>query len=255
MARGVTTYSDDGSRWHGSWRFLPVITVAVIAGVLGLMAGSRLGHEPVRVVEAPRASVPPSTTATPASHPDVTDDAGPTNVVAGVPVGYAHSPDGAASAAVNYLGALAGPQLLDPSAYDALLRRMATGGGYSHLKSQADAGRPQALQNLGVGSSPAPQLIVRSAPLGYRIDSYSPAHGSISVWSVGVVGSSTTRPPDASWSTTTITLEWQGGDWRMSGYRTNAGPVPPDSASQVPSIPADLFAASPQFKGFAYVHP
>lgn len=227
----------------------------MIAGGFGLLAGSRLGQEHARVVEAPRASAPPTSTAIPTNHLDVADDSGPADVVAGVPVGYAHSPDGAASAAVNYLDALAGPQLLDPSAYDALLRRMTTSDGYAHLKSQADAGRPQALQNLGVGGSPAPQLIVRSVPLGYRIDSYSPAQAAVSIWSVGVVGSSTTRPPDASWSTTTITLDWQGGDWRMSGYRTTAGPVPPDSASQVPSLPADLFAASPQFKGFAYVHP
>lgn len=225
----------------------------MVAATLGVMVGVRLGQDRVRVVEAPRAKPRPAATANPTNH--AVDDSGPTNVAAGVPVGYAHAPDGAASAAVNYLDALAGPQLLDPSAYDALLRRMTTNEGFARLESQADAGRPQALQNLGIGGSPAPELIVRSAPLGYRVDAYSPSQATVSVWSVGVVGSSTTRPPDASWSTTTITLGWQDGDWRMSGYRTAAGPVPPDSASQVPSLPADLFAASPQFRGFAYVHP
>lgn len=254
MSRGVAAHPSDRSHQRGAWWFAASLVAAItVAAALGVMVGLRLGHDHVRVVEAPRAETPPAATASP-PQPAV-GDSGPTGVSAGVPVGYAHNPDGAASAAVNYLDALAGPQLLDPSAYDALLRRMTTDDGFAQLKRQADAGRPQALQNLGVGGSPAPQLIVRSAPLGYRIDAYSPAQATIGIWSVGVVGSSTTRPPDASWSTTTITVDWQDGDWRMSGYRTASGPVPPDSASQVPSLPTDLFAASPQFKGFAYVHP
>jgi hypothetical protein len=254
MSRWVASYTEARDRRRGLWWVAGLLAGAMaIASVLGVMFGLRLGHEHVRVVEAPRAQAPPAVTANPSTH--ALGDSGPTNVVAGVPIGYAHSPDGASSAAVNYLDALAGPQLLDPSAYDALLRRMTTGYGFAQLKSQADAGRPQALQNLGVGGSPAPQVIVRSAPLGYRIDAYSPAQATVSIWSVGVVGSSTTRPPDASWSTTTITVDWQDGDWWMSGYRTASGPVPPDSASQVPSLPSDLFAASPQFRGFAYVHP
>ena len=250
MAREAATYAYDRDR--SAWRHARVIGAVAIAGALGLVLGLHLGHQPVRVVEVPRTQATPSASSAPTTH--ALGDSGPSSVDAGVPIGYAHSPDGAASAAANYLGALAGPQLLDPPAYDALLRRMTTSEGYAELKRQADASRPQALQNLGIGGSPAPQLIVRSAPLGYRVDAYSPTQATISIWSVGVVGSSTTRPPDASWSTTTITLDWTG-DWRMSDYRTTSGPVPPESASQVPSLPTDLFAASPQFRGFAYVHP
>ena len=252
MARAAATYSGDRDR--NAWRYAWLIGAIAVAGALGVVLGLHLVHRSVRVVEVPRAQATPSASAAPPATTHALGDSGPSSVVAGVPVGYAHSPDGAASAAANYLGALAGPQLLDPPAYDALLRRMTTAEGYADLKRQADAGRPQALQNLGVGGSPAPQLIVRSAPLGYRIDSYSPEQATVSIWSVGLVGSSTTRPPDASWSTTTITIDWTG-DWRMSGYRTASGPVPPDSASQVPSLPTDLFSASPEFKGFAYVHP
>jgi hypothetical protein len=252
MSRDVASYASDRRRPHAGWWF--GASLVAIAGVGGVMVGLQLGHEHVRVVEAPRTQASPTSSIGAATN-HVVGDSGPTSVVGGVPVGYAHSPEGAASATVNYLDALAGPQLLDPPAYDALLRRMTTEDGFAELKRQADAGRPQALQNLGVGGSPAPQLIVRSAPLGYRVDAYSPAQTTVSIWSVGVVGSSTTRPPDASWSTTTITVDWQQGDWRMSGYRTTSGPVPPGSASQVPSLPTDLFSASPQFKGFAYVHP
>lgn len=250
MAREVATYADDRDR--RAWRLAWVIGAVAVAGAIGLVLGLHLGHQPVRVVEVPPTQATPSASSEPTPH--ALNDSGPSSVDAGVPIGYAHSPDGAASAAANYLGALAGPQLLDPTAYDALLRRMTTSEGYAELKRQADAGRPQALQNLGIGGLPAPQLIVRSAPLGYRVDAYSPEQATVSIWSVGVVGSSTTRPPDASWSTTTITLDW-AGDWRMSGYRTTSGPVPPESASQVPSLPTDLFVASPQFRGFAYVHP
>jgi hypothetical protein len=251
MGRAAATYSGDRDR--NAWRYAWLIGAIAVAGALGVVLGFHLVHRTVRVVEVPRAEATPSAAAPPIST-HALGDSDPSSVVAGVPVGYAHTPDGAASAAANYLGALAGPQLLDPPAYDALLRRMTTAEGYAELKRQANAGRPQALQNLGVGGSPAPQLIVRSAPLGYRIDAYSPGQATVSIWSVGIVGSSTTRPPDASWSTTTITLDWTG-DWRMSGYRTVSGPVPPDSASQVPSLPTDLFSASPEFKGFAYVHP
>lgn len=252
MARAAATYSRNGDR--NAWRYAWLIGAIAVAGALGVVLGLHLVHRPVRIVEVPRAQATSSPSAAPPTTTHSLGDSGPSSVVAGVPFGYAHSPDGAASAAANYLGALAGPELLDPPAYDALLRRMTTAEGYAELKQQADAGRPQALQNLGVGGSPAPQLIVRSAPLGYRIDAYSPDQAIVSIWSVGVVGSSTTRPPDASWSTTTITLDW-AGDWRMGGYRTTSGPVPPDSASQVPSLPTDLFAASPEFRGFAYVHP
>jgi hypothetical protein len=252
VAREAATYA--GAHGRSTRRYASLVGALAVAGALGVVLGLHLGHRPVRVVEVPHAQVEPSATSAPPTITNSIGDPGPSSVVAGVPVGYAHSPEGAASAAANYLGALAGPQLLDPPAYDALLRRMTTTEGYAELKRQADAGRPQALQTLGVGTSPAPQLIVRSAPLGYRIDTYSPDEATVSIWSVGLVGSSTTRPPDASWSTTTITLDWSG-DWRMSGYRTTSGPVPPDSASQVPSLPSDLFSASPQFKGFAYVHP
>src|SRR5579859_1626921 len=101
-----------GSRYGGG--LSPKVLAIALAAIVGLvMLG--LGFY------AGRASAPAArpATAAPASGP------GPTRVENGVPVGYAHTSEGAVAAATNFLEVRLGPMMFSPDQYRAAMDTMA----------------------------------------------------------------------------------------------------------------------------------
>ena len=93
--------------------------------------------------------------------------------------------------------------------------------------------------------------VLGAAPVGYRIERYSPDATTIAVWYVGIVGSGATVQPQQSWRTETVGLVWERGGWKVDSFASTAGPTPALTASALES-PGELFAAIPSYREFGY---
>lgn len=148
----------------------------------------------------------------------------------GVPVGYAHTQGGAISAAVNFeMARSTSSYFTDTAVRDQVLSViMAPQSLASEVAAdgQATAGM---LGNLGLSQGQTSSLMVRSAPMGTKVDSYASGLATVEVWMAGVVGvtdRSSSLTPTASWDTYTYTLAWVNGDWKAVSISAANGPTP-----------------------------
>lgn len=187
------------------------------------------------------------------THPTATVGAvGPSSIAGGVPVGYAHNENGAVAAATTYLAVLAGPTVLDATSRSAALNAVALPSARADLDrtltvdpaGAAAAGLSTALKD---GS-----LIARTIPTGSHLSSYAAGGATVDVWAVSLLGTRTLAKATASWSTTTITLTWSDGDWKLTRLVSHPGPVP-TPGSDVPSRYDDLLSALADLDGYSYV--
>ncbi|MGH3133926.1 MAG: hypothetical protein ACRDNY_09360 [Gaiellaceae bacterium] len=98
-------------------------------------------------------------------------------------------------------------------------------------------------------------IVLRSVPVGYRVERYSSAEATIAVWYVGIVGSGATVQPQQSWRTQIVSLVWEAGAWKVSSFASSSGPTPPLSTVETAYAPGDLFAAIPRFEEFERAEP
>ncbi len=162
---------------------------------------------------------------------------------------------GAVSAATTYVGALDGSVILDPASVRRTVAAMASARGRDGLVRAYGQAAAQLREQLGVGTAPEPVVLVRSAPVGYRVDEFTPRSATISVWRVGIVGSGATVEPQQSWRTETASLVWEKGAWKVASLRSEPGPTPPLGASALPSSAGELFASVPAFQEFTRAFP
>ena len=168
---------------------------------------------------------------------------------------YPRTPAGVAAAAGSYVAALGGRAILDPARIQATLRRIATPGalpGLEQAYAQAAAG---VRSRFGMNGQPKPIVILRSDPLGYHIERFTPSLAVVAVWDVGIVGSGANVNPQASWRTEHVTLVWDGQTWKAASFRSESGPTPPLAAGDVETPPAELFGSIPGLKEYGDVQP
>lgn len=174
----------------------------------------------------------------------------------GVPVGYPRSRQGAVAAAVNYQVARSSPGYFT----DAALRRqvlqtvMATSSLPSQLE-QDNQGTAALLRALGVTTQTAPDMVMRSAPLGTRVDAYTTETATVDVWMSEVVGvprDNSPMPVSATWSTYTLILQWQSGDWKAAAIKRSDGPTPLVATDSVPSSTGVMQSANSEFEAPPY---
>ncbi len=145
----------------------------------------------------------------------------------GDPVGT----DAAVAAAVRFVSS--GQRLLDTSATDLgeLIRSMRS----ARSADEALAGTLDQLsglrERLGAGVGPTR---FRQAVLAVRVDSASAARVVVSVWWVGVLSRANSVTPQAQWSTSTVTMVTESGEWRVDAEATEAGPLPDHSTDSEP---------------------
>lgn len=161
---------------------------------------------------------------------------------------YDRTREGSVAAATAYVGALDGSAILDPRDLRRTLEAVASSDSLPGLLRAYERAGAMTRKRLGVGTTPEPVVIVRAAPVGYRIDGFSPDAATISIWRVGIVGSGATVEPRQSWRTQTISLVWENADWKVASFRSTPGPTPPLGTTA--AVSADLFSSIPQFEEF-----
>lgn len=156
---------------------------------------------------------------------------------------------GAVVAATAYVGALDGSAILDAERLHRTLTAVASADALPGLIQAYEQAASLTRERLGVGTAPEPIVIVRAAPVGYRVDEFTRDTATVSIWRVGIVGSGATMEPRQAWRTETVTLVWERAEWKVASFRSTPGPTPPLGPSAV--VPAaDLFTSIPQFEEF-----
>jgi hypothetical protein len=181
-----------------------------------------------------------------------TGDGGPRPAAA--PSRASRTPAGAVQAAASSITAFNGRVLLEPVRLRQIVNSIAATASRDRLLQAFEEGGAQTRMKLGADSIPTPVIVLRSIPVGYRIEHFSPDEALVAVWYVGIVGSGAAVDPQQSWRTEQVTLVWERGAWKIGAFESSPGPTPPLS-SQAPDAPGELFTSIPRFEGFLRVAP
>lgn len=158
--------------------------------------------------------------------------------VKGIPVGYPRSKDGALTAAVNYEVARSSPSYFTDRAFrHAVLDTMMTRESVSAQKRTDDQDASKLVSSLGLGKEDAGRMIMRAAPMGTQLSSYSPAVATVRIWMselVGMTSADSPLPVSANWTTYTLTLQWQRNDWKLADISQASGPTPLQTSDRAP---------------------
>lgn len=133
----------------------------------------------------------------------------PTRQVAGVPVGFPRTQDGARAAGMTYAAARARATLLAPDRRRALLRAIAT-GRFAQAADRQDGARDLA----PLSDQQQARFLVTA--LGSRVDGFSSERVRLTVWLCQVFAADTAV---GSFSTQAVALSWVDGDWRLEDQR------------------------------------
>ncbi|MFE2999309.1 hypothetical protein ACFXG4_30410 [Nocardia sp. NPDC059246] len=144
---------------------------------------------------------------------------GPTRVVDNVPAGYSRDREGAASAAVNAVQALAqaGQGRIDMRKVVAVLVAAHPG--------------PQVSKSIEVSRDRArDEDVLNVLPVAVSVISVSDTAAQVSVWTMGVARASIAPGDPVSvttvWSTHTVSLIWESDDWKVEEKTGRVGPSP-----------------------------
>ena len=228
------------------WRrwLIAVVAVAVLASALVVRPWSRPGPA------APTTAVRDGAVVT-------CDSAGiaalPARWVAGVPVGWPHTQQGAVGAAAGYARVLsAGWFLSDPGRRHRALGAMAAPEALLGLQAAQDevaAGIARGPFGAGLARRGVRSLL-RTSLLGYRLDRYTPEEAQVALWALVLYGNDGGLAPQSLFATSTLRLRWTG-DWKLVEAATVPGPVPVQGQA-TPSAVSELLHAAERFKEFDY---
>jgi hypothetical protein len=249
-----------------------LLTMALLAVVLflgGLVIGRASMTRDQAGAAAPPATTAPAATATPAPGETATpataaatqgaaaSRVGPRKFEHGVGVGYARSQQGAVAAAANYSTVLSSDLILDTARRRAAIDTLAAPEAKAGLQKTFDQAVASLRKGLGVTGAGADdvQVLMRAHPVGWKVDDYGNGTAKVAIWVTGVTGSiGGTGPPAPireGWGTTTASLRWVKGDWKLVDSTTVDGPLPIADVS--PPTPApELVSKASEFKEFTY---
>jgi len=159
-----------------------------------------------------------------------------------------------ATAALS-ITAFDGDVLLHPERLPAVVSRIASTSSRERLIEAFTRASAQTRAKLGADTVPRPVIVLRSVPIGYRVEHFSKSEATVAVWYVGIVGSGATVEPQQSWRTQIVSLVWERGTWKVSAFQSSPGPTPPLSTAEAAQPPGELFATIPRFQEFKRAEP
>ena len=219
-------------------------------GMALTLFGGNAGKEDKQGAETPANSTPTSQTG--GSGPGVKARA----VKSGVPVGYSRTKDGAAAAAVNYQVARSSPgYFTDRALRHQVLKTVMAHSALAGQQAQDDQTVKGLMAALGVSEQSAPDMVMRAASLGTSVRSFSQDSATVRVWMsevVGVPADKSKMPVSGTYSTYTLILQWQDGDWKVATIDQADGPTPLVAADQSASSTDEMQLANQEFEAPRY---
>ncbi|MEV4741667.1 hypothetical protein [Streptomyces sp. NPDC049555] len=177
----------------------------------------------------------------------------------GIASGFAHSEQGAQSAAANFAVALVSADILKPARRHEIVPQIFVNDKVGELQSKLDnAYSKDFLAKLGLNengdAAKGLTYVSRTAPIGTKATQYNDSAATVEVWCTGVfgtAGTSSTNPVANDWFTMTITLRWVNNDWKAEGFSQKDGPAPVNSDRRA-STADEIAKAVEQYGGFTY---
>ncbi|MFD3551006.1 hypothetical protein ACFWWA_02800 [Streptomyces goshikiensis] len=252
-----TRLPDSPSDTYGTPRRTPRASrglVTVVGVVVLLIAAIAFANQ------SPDTPSGPSSDKAPASSSTAATGTTPSPAAPGtIPKGFAHTEQGAQSAATNYAVALGSDGMFKKKSRQAIVDAIYTPDAAGKLKGALDeAYSASFLTRLGLDANGnAPQgstFVTRTVPVGTRVESYSDATAKVAVWYTGLIGMSgekSTDPVRTTWMTWTFELSWAGDDWKILSDTQQDGPTPVPGDGTA-STSDDMSKAIKEFGGFTY---
>ena len=182
---------------------------------------------------APTANTPPVPRPAPVAEPP---GSGATRTVAGVPVGYARTREGAVAAMAAYGQALADPRVeINDRRRTEVVAAVGTARYARSLQDGAAGFAAMRDGPVGQALGQGARAVFLAVPVAYRIQSFDQSRAVIVSWSVAIAASDTGIEPRESWETTTTTAVWEHGDWKVDRAQNRPGPVPAQTDGQSPA--------------------
>ncbi|MGW4598450.1 hypothetical protein ACWEOA_24560 [Streptomyces sp. NPDC004457] len=177
----------------------------------------------------------------------------------GVPTGFAHSEQGAQSAASNYAVALGSTGMFTEDSRHTLLHLLYTADAAARLQGPMDrAYSAEFLAKMGLDAAGNPPkgstFVSRVIPVGTTVRAYSGDSAKVAVWYVGLIGmagSTSTDPVTSSWKTWTLDLRWTDGDWKIESESQQDGPAPVPGDDKA-ATSDEISKAIEEYGGFTY---
>jgi hypothetical protein len=178
---------------------------------------------------------------------------------AGIPAGFAHSAQGAQSAAANYAVALGGVDMFNTNLRHQIVAAVHDPAVTDKLQTELDqAYSANSLKSLGLnpdGTAPNGLTFVsRSVPVGTKVTAGTADAVTVEVWCtdlVGLAGQGSTNPVSSTWFTTTEKLVWVGGDWKIEASSQKDGPAPVNGDNRAATAD-EIAGAVRDYGGFTY---
>jgi hypothetical protein len=177
-----------------------------------------------------------------------------------IATGYAHTEQGAQSAATNYGIALGSADMYSLEKRHAIVNTVYAPDVAAAQLPEFDQvySKESFLEKLGLtkdGAAPSGQTFVsRVVPVGTKVTSYNGSTASVALWYTslfGLSGEDSKNPVTESWYTTTYQLKWVDGDWKVTEFTQKDGPVPV-GRDQRASTAEDMSKAVEEYGGFTY---
>jgi hypothetical protein len=167
--------------------------------------------------------------------PEVIAGPGPGRIVAGVPMGFTRSEEGAVAAASAFSKAVDAALFATPSDRRKTLAAMTTEEARRQVTEATERIARVVAKGYGLPQS-ARKVVSRGAVLGYRVARYTTDSAEVELWGVGIAGRAGGPNPKSGWGTSTVELRWVGGDWRLAGViEARDGPTPEATGSPTPA--------------------
>ncbi|MEV5171843.1 hypothetical protein AB0L10_12315 [Streptomyces flaveolus] len=177
----------------------------------------------------------------------------------GVPTGFAHTEQGAQSAASNYAVALGSTAMFTKDSRHTLLHLLYTAQAAARLQAPMDqAYSTEFLATMGLDAAGNPPkgntFVSRVIPVGATVREYTGDSAKVAVWYAGLIGmagSTSTDPVTSSWKTWTFDLRWTGGDWKIESETQQDGPAPVPGDDKA-ATSDEISKAIEEYGGFTY---
>ncbi|MFJ5813073.1 hypothetical protein ACIQGT_04010 [Streptomyces sp. NPDC093108] len=173
--------------------------------------------------------------------------------------GFAHDEQGAQSAAANFAVTLVSADILKPARRSEIVRQVFVPSRVDKLEANFNqAYSKEFLSKIGLdenGNAAAGMTYVsRTAPVGTKVTRSSDTSTTVEVWCTGVFGTagvSSTNPVSNDWFTMTLTLQWDGSDWKVDSFSQKEGPAPVNT-DRTASDADEIAKAVEEYGGFTY---